>query len=73
MRYQTKEVRETLLTVGESANNSLVKSEAECLANYELRSFEFILSFIIWYYILFVVNTVSKTLQSADMQLDVAI
>jgi hypothetical protein len=46
----------------------MVKAEAESLTN-----FEFILAAIIWYDILFAVNTVSKSLQSADMQLDVAI
>jgi hypothetical protein len=36
-------------------------------------NFEFNLATIMWYDILFAVNTVSKLLQSADMQLDVAI
>ncbi|XP_068108911.1 zinc finger MYM-type protein 1-like [Hyperolius riggenbachi] len=64
LRYQIREVREALLTVTDNANDPLVKSESECLANYELGSFEFILSLIIWYDLLFAVNTVSKTLQS---------
>ena len=44
-----------------------------CLANYEIEGFEFLLGMDIWYDILFVVNSVSKTLQSKDMYIDVAI
>jgi hypothetical protein len=51
----------------------MIKAEAESLANFEVGNFELILATIIWYDILFAVNTVSKSLQSADMQLDVAI
>jgi hypothetical protein len=46
----------------------MVKAEAESLANFEVGNFEFILATIIWYDILFAVNTVSKSLQSADIQ-----
>jgi hypothetical protein len=38
-----------------------------------MESFEFLLSMTIWYDILFVINTVSKNLQSKDMHIDVAI
>ena len=40
------------------------KSEADCLATYEIESFEFLLAMIIWYDILFDVNSISKNLQS---------
>jgi hypothetical protein len=40
---------------------------------YEIESFKFLLSMTIWYDILFAINTVSKTLQSKDMHIDVAI
>jgi len=49
------------------------KSEANCLATYEIKSFEFLLSMTIWYDILFAINTVSKKLQSKDMHIDVVI
>ena len=53
--------------------NPKTKSEADCLATYEIESFEFWLGMTIWYGILFVVNFVSKNLQLKDMHIDVAI
>ncbi|CAL9216899.1 unnamed protein product [Arabidopsis halleri] len=50
----------------------MIQSEAKSLAMNELSSFEFLLSTIIWFDILHVVNMVSKKLQSKDMQTDVA-
>ena len=49
------------------------KSEANCLATYEMESFKFLLSMTIWYDILFAVNTLSKNLQSKDIHINVAI
>ena len=49
------------------------KIKANCLATYDMKSFEFLLSMTIWYDILFAVNIVSKNLQSKDMYIDVAI
>ena len=46
--------------------------DPDCLATYELESFEFLLGMTIWYGILFAVNSVSKNLQSKDMHIDVA-
>jgi hypothetical protein len=59
--------------VADKSRDPMVKAEAESLANFEVGNFEFILATIIWYDILFAVYTVSKSLQSADMQLNVAI
>jgi hypothetical protein len=67
------EIREAHFAVADKSRGSMVKAEAEPLANFGVGIVEFILATIIWYYILFTVNTVSKSLQSADMQLDVAI
>ncbi|KAL4622082.1 hypothetical protein ACB092_06G271700 [Castanea dentata] len=53
--------------------NPKTKGEADCLATYEIESFEFLLAMTIWYDILFAVNSVSKNLQSKDMHIDVAI
>ena len=39
----------------------------------QLSDFEFLLGMNIWYDILFVVNSVSRILQSKDMHIDVAI
>ena len=49
------------------------KSEAKSLVKNELENFEFLFGMVIWYNLLFVVNTVSKFLQRKNMQIDVAI
>ena len=49
------------------------RSEANCLATYELENFEFLFGMIIWYELLFAINTVSKIMQTEDMHIDVAI
>jgi hypothetical protein len=67
IKFQTPQIREALLQLAKT------KSEANCLATYEMESFEFLLSMTIWYDILFAINTVSKNLQSKDMHIDVAI
>ena len=71
--YQMSEIREALFAVADQSWDPMVKAKAESLANFEVGNFEFILATIIWYDILFAVNTVSKSLQSANMQLDVAV
>ncbi|KAK9682736.1 hypothetical protein RND81_10G093000 [Saponaria officinalis] len=67
------EFREALLEVGEVDNDCKIKSEAKSLAMNELGNFEFLVSIIIWYEILYFVNGVSKHLQTKDMLIDVAI
>jgi hypothetical protein len=67
------EIREALFAVADESRDPMVKAEAESLANFEVGNFEFILATIMWYDILFAVNTVRKSLKSSDMQLDVAI
>ena len=56
-----------MLELLETSDNAKTKS----LAN-ELENFEFLLGMIIWYEILFGINTVSKILQSKDMHINVA-
>ena len=73
IRFQTPQIRDALLELAEVSEDPKIKSEAKCLATYELENFEFLLAMIIWYDILFAVNTVSKSLQKEDMQIDVAI
>jgi hypothetical protein len=62
-----------LLQLAKTSEDPKTKSEANCLAIYEIESFEFLLSMTIWYDILFAVNTISKNLQSEDMHIDVVI
>nr|XP_011468653.1 PREDICTED: zinc finger MYM-type protein 1-like [Fragaria vesca subsp. vesca] len=69
---QAPEIREALNQLAERATESGIKSEAKCLAEYELGKFEFIVGMVIWYHILAKVNIVSKELQSENMWIDVA-
>uniref|UniRef100_A0A7N0U510 TTF-type domain-containing protein n=1 Tax=Kalanchoe fedtschenkoi TaxID=63787 RepID=A0A7N0U510_KALFE len=73
IRFQIGDVREALLQVSENDNDSKIKSEAKSLAENELGDFEFIVAIIIWYDVLSSVNVDSKSLQSVDMLIDVAI
>ncbi|XP_074289720.1 uncharacterized protein LOC141615004 [Silene latifolia] len=73
IRFQMMEIREALLEVGEADNDCKIRSEAKSLAMNELGNFEFIVSIVIWYEILYFVNEVSKHLQRKDMLIDVAI
>jgi hypothetical protein len=73
IKFQTPQIREALLQLAKTSEDPKTKSEVNCLATYEIESFEFLLSMTIWYDILFAVNTVSKNLQSKDMHIDVAI
>ncbi len=49
-----------MLQLEKTSEDPKTKSEANCLAIYEIESFEFLLSMTIWYDILFAVNIVSK-------------
>ena len=73
IKFQALEIRDTLLQLTKMSEDPKTKIEVDCLATYELESFEFLLGMTIWYDILFVVNSVSKNLQLKDMQIDVAI
>ncbi|GKC29113.1 zinc finger MYM-type protein 1-like protein, partial [Tanacetum coccineum] len=55
------------------SDDGLVCRNAESLVNGELSSFEFVLSLVIWYEILYKINLVSKKLQSKDVLLDIAV
>lgn len=72
IRLQMLDIQEALFQVAENDNDSKIKSEAKSLAENELGNFEFIMSLVIWYDVLYSVNIVSKQLQSKDMLIDVA-
>ena len=57
-RFQTLQIRDALFELAETSNDPKIKSEADCLANYEHENFEFLLGMTIWYDILFSVNLV---------------
>lgn len=60
------------LEVREKANDSTVAVEAQFLTE-EIGSFKLQICCMVWYDILFKINTTSKLLQSTNMQLDVAV
>ena len=64
VRFQAPQIRDVLFELVETNDDPKIKSEAECLATYELENFELLLGMTIWYDILFAVNSVSKSLQS---------
>ena len=73
IKFQALEIRDALLQLIKTSEDPKTKSEVNCLATYEIESFEFLLGITIWYDILFAVNSVSKNLQSKNMHIDVAI
>ena len=48
IRFQILEIREALLQVAESDNDSMIRSEAKSLATNELGESEFLVSIVIW-------------------------
>ncbi|XP_050387967.1 uncharacterized protein LOC126804804 [Argentina anserina] len=73
VRYQAAQIRQTFLHIVNGKEDIKTKSDADTLANYNLKSFEFLLGMVIWYELLYVVNNVSKVLQTEDMHVDTAI
>ncbi|XP_022871000.1 zinc finger MYM-type protein 1-like [Olea europaea var. sylvestris] len=72
IRFQAPQIRNALLELAR-VDDPKTKSEAECLATYEIENFEFLLGMVIWYEVLNNVNRVSKHLQTEDIHIDVAI
>ena len=64
IRYQVSQLIDALLTLNKVSLESKTKSESKSLANHEVKDFEFLLVMVIWYDVLFVVNSVSKLLQA---------
>ncbi|KAM3732964.1 hypothetical protein ACB098_11G098600 [Castanea mollissima] len=62
IKFQILEIRDALLQLAKTSEDPKTKSEADCLATYEIESFEFLLAM-----------TICKNLQSKDMHIDVAI
>ncbi|KAJ8385496.1 hypothetical protein AAFF_G00185920 [Aldrovandia affinis] len=72
VRYQAAEVRAALLEVRDKATDAVIKIEAQSLAE-EVGSYHFLICTVVWYDILTKIQHVSKLMQSASMQLDVAV
>ncbi|XP_058222957.1 uncharacterized protein LOC131332676 [Rhododendron vialii] len=73
LRYHAPQIRDALVILANTTTEALAKSEAKSLVTHELENFEFLFCIAIWYNLLFVVNSVSKLLQSEDMDIDVAV
>ncbi|KAK9734843.1 hypothetical protein RND81_04G166700 [Saponaria officinalis] len=73
IKIQAPKIQEALIKLIDVSDDPQISWNAEKLASGEFKSFEFILSLVIWYEILSKINLVSKTLQNKDMRLDVAL
>ncbi|XP_069147170.1 uncharacterized protein [Solanum lycopersicum] len=73
IRFQTPQIRDALFKLEKVSDDPKIKSEANCLAIFELENFEFLLGMTIWHDVLFAVNSINKSLQSKDMHIDVVI
>ncbi|KAL7116728.1 hypothetical protein ACP275_03G023000 [Erythranthe tilingii] len=73
IQSQPIQIRDALIELGETSLDHKIKSEARCLATYEIENFEFLLGMNIWFELLYAVNCVSKNLQSKDIHSDYAI
>ncbi|XP_028079602.1 uncharacterized protein LOC114281355 [Camellia sinensis] len=74
LRYYASKIRDALVDLyNNPTTDSIAKSEAKSLLTHELETFEFLFSIVIWYNLLFHVNSVSKILQSEDIDIAVAV
>ncbi|XP_073152714.1 uncharacterized protein [Henckelia pumila] len=73
IKSQVGQIREALLKVAYLTDDARLSGDARLLATNELSSFEFLLSLVIWYDILYNINSVSKSLQSESMHIGVAV
>lgn len=67
IRFQAPQIKEVLHYLAKGNEDVKIKSDTETLATYNIQNFEFLVSMVIWYDLLFVVNNTSKFLQSEAM------
>lgn len=72
IRFQLSQVYNAFLEINDSTKDPKIKSEAISLANNEF-TYEFVLSVIIWYELLFSINKISKSLQNESINLSNAV
>ncbi|XP_024195635.1 zinc finger MYM-type protein 1-like [Rosa chinensis] len=73
IKEQTSQIRDALVDLANTSEDPKTKSEAESLVTHELENFEFLLGMVIWYQLLYAINTVSKFLQAENMDIDAAL
>ncbi|KAK4876298.1 hypothetical protein RN001_012720 [Aquatica leii] len=69
IRYQLGGVNQALAKVSQTTKEPVIRSEAQSLLLHT-SSYEFVLSLVIWYDLLFCVNSTSQTLESESTTLD---
>ena len=69
--YQATEIQSALIDIADNLNDPQSCSEAESLAD-AIVEFSFLVSVVFWYDILHRVNSISKTLQTEDADLNIA-
>ncbi|KAL4113252.1 hypothetical protein QTP88_016911 [Uroleucon formosanum] len=69
MRYETNNIVNALIEISDSPNAEAgLRHEAQCLAD-NLCDFEFLISLVVWYDLLFQINVASKAMQGITMDI----
>lgn len=61
------QIRDTLYALNKVCTKHKAKCDSKNLAKHEPVNFEFLLRIVIWYDVLFSINSISKNLQSKDI------